>query len=1616
MHSIQKHTILKVIFILLLSFIIIPTGALYAKDTADSLDSTDGGGTAPAAPTLNVPSATQTSVSLSWNSVSGATGYRVYYAGGTLITTTSSTSYTHTGRRCGTSYSYYVTAYNSYGTSSASNTRTITTIPCTPSGLSASNITSTSATFSWSNVSGETGYSVRYYGVSKDPQVGTWNNVGANVTSYAFSGLVCEAVYDFQVYAYNSSGSSSTASYRVTLGSCDTTGPTITLSPTSSNWATSYSVTVTASDPSGISSLKRCVTTTSSCTPSADTVSGQSYPHSTEGQWTWFVTAIDGAGNSTTVSHGLYKNDSSAPTPNPPTVSSSSITSSSASVSIASGSDSLSGLNATAYGFSVDGGSYSWQSSTSKSITGLSCGTSYTVYGRIRDYVGNFTNAGSTSFTTSACPPPTAPSGATGTDITQSSIRLYWTDNSSNETGFRMYQNGSQVTTVGVNTTTYTFSGLSCGTAYTLGVASYNGDGTSSQSSTTVSTSACPPPTAPSGATGTDITQSSIRLYWTDNSSNETGFRMYRNGSQVTTVGVNTTTYTFSGLSCGTSYTLGVAAYNGDGTSSQSSTTVSTIICSPTAPSSPSLITMADSSQILSWTDNSNNESGFYIYQWNGSSWVYHSSVGVDVASKYITGLSCGTSYTFGVQSYNGGGSSSIVSSNAATTYPCVVAPTLSSTLSSPTQISFSWNNVANELRYGLYQSNGTAVDTNIPADTTTYSLPWPVCGSSSFYIKAAYQHGIAVWSDPSNTVTQTITDPSVCDTTGPETITFSPESRITWDSSDATATVTVSDSQSSVSYVRHCWTTSASCDPGTSTSNTFTNGSTVPAQSSSGAWNLCIRGRDSVGNWGATQCSGVYRVDKTAPTPNPPTLSASSITSSSVSISISSGSDSHSGLNSTAYGFSVNGGAYSWQSSTSKSITGLSCGTTYTVYGIIRDAVANQTSAGSTSFTTPPCNPSGLSATAASQTQINLSWTAATGATGYKVYRGATLLGTTTTTTYSDPGRTCGTSYSYSVIAYNGSGDSGSSNTASTYTISCTPTNLSGSATSQTQINLSWTAVSGNVTGYKIYRDGAYLTSTASTSYSNTPLTPCTSYTYTVRSYNSSGTSPDSNQVIIPTICDTTGPETTIFSPESRAWSTADATATVTVSDSQSSISYVRHCWTTSASCDPGTSTLSTFTNGSTVPAQSTSGSWNLCIRARDSVGNWNSGSCSAGLYRVDKTAPTPNPPTVTAQVNNQTSVAVSLSTASDAHVGLHTSPYGISINGGAYTWYAAKDQLIGSLTCGTNYTFSGKLRDSLLNETNPGTSSQVTTAPCTPPVPTGVSASGVSQTQINITWNASAGASGYYVYRDGAYIASSGTNSYSNTTGLSCGTSYSYTVRSFVNGTGGPYISNYSTADSGTTVVCTPPVPTGLNASTVSQTQINLTWNASSGATSYLIYRNGAQIASTGQTSYSNTTGLSCGTPYTYTVRASNVGGTSGDSASSAATTSNCVTAPTVLENALNFQVRSGSYEYTATWQNASADGYVIYRIDDATGSLTPMTDTNSLTHTGTFQPKCPAEYTVGFYAYNTDPTVSSIDSTCTSLPSALGTQYKDGRKCSTLRTTDVDIKHCTQGFLID
>jgi hypothetical protein len=138
----------------------------------------------------------------------------------------------------------------------------------------------------------------------------------------------------------------------------------------------------------------------------------------------------------------------------------------------------------------------------------------------------------------------------------------------------------------------------------------------------------------------------------------------------------------------------------------------------------------------------------------------------------------------------------------------------------------------------------------------------------------------------------------------------------------------------------------------------------------------------------------------------------------------------------------------------------------------------------------------------------------------------------------------------------------------------------------------------------------------------------------------------------------DTTAPSTPTFNPTSRSWASTDISVTVSYSDT-SGISYTRHCWTTSTSCDPGTTASSTFTNGGTI-SQTSDGDWTLCTRAKNGVGLWSSTHCS-GKYQKDSTPPEPPSPSGPSGWTNDNTPQITWSAVDDSPSGVAGYEYAI-------------------------------------------------------------------------------------------------------------------------------------------------------------------------------------------------------------------------------------------------------------------------------------------------------------------------------------------------------------------
>jgi chitodextrinase len=190
---------------------------------------------------------------------------------------------------------------------------------------------------------------------------------------------------------------------------------------------------------------------------------------------------------------------------------------------------------------------------------------------------------------------PTAPTGIAAQSRTETSITLSWqaSTDTGGVAGYRVYRDGALAGST--NSTSYTVAGLTCGKSYTFGLEAYDASGNHTAGpATIVSTVACSDtvaPSAPSSFVKTSATTTSIAVSWSPASDNVAvaGYSLFLAGSAIGTTGQSS--YTFSGLPCGTSYALGIEAYDAAGNRSPRITLqADAAACAsspPTAPPSP---------------------------------------------------------------------------------------------------------------------------------------------------------------------------------------------------------------------------------------------------------------------------------------------------------------------------------------------------------------------------------------------------------------------------------------------------------------------------------------------------------------------------------------------------------------------------------------------------------------------------------------------------------------------------------------------------------------------------------------------------------------------------------------------------------------------------------------------------------------------------------------------------------------------------------------------------------------------------------------------------------------------------------------------------------------------
>ncbi|MEE8573512.1 MAG: fibronectin type III domain-containing protein [Gemmatimonadota bacterium] len=166
----------------------------------------------------------------------------------------------------------------------------------------------------------------------------------------------------------------------------------------------------------------------------------------------------------------------------------------------------------------------------------------------------------------------------------------------------------------------------------------------------------------------------------------------------------------------------------------------------------------------------------------------------------------------------------------------------------------------------------------------------------------------------------------------------------------------------------------------------------------------------------------------------------------------------------------------------------------------------------------TAPTTPTDLVATAVGPNRIDLEWSPSDDESGiafYRVFREGAEVAGPSTTIYEDSNLAPETTYEYRVSAVNEDGDeSDLSDPASATTLSVEagpppPENVTATEVGFTRIFVTWNPPSGSesvVAGYNVYREGDFVGFVVATAFTDTGLSPETTYRYTVSSVDDRG------------------------------------------------------------------------------------------------------------------------------------------------------------------------------------------------------------------------------------------------------------------------------------------------------------------------------------------------------------------------------------------------------------------------------------------------------------------------------------------------------------------------------
>jgi hypothetical protein len=152
---------------------------------------------------------------------------------------------------------------------------------------------------------------------------------------------------------------------------------------------------------------------------------------------------------------------------------------------------------------------------------------------------------------------------------------------------------------------------------------------------------------------------SEIKLVWTDNSTDETGFNVERRTGEegtfiiIDSTGKNTTDWTDNDIEDGVKYYYRVCAFNNVGNSGY--TNEVEIVTTLNNPTDLTIIDFEDNPVKLSWTDNSQNEMGYIIERSQGNNELFSIIAEINASNTTFTdeAISPKTQYHYKIKAFN---------------------------------------------------------------------------------------------------------------------------------------------------------------------------------------------------------------------------------------------------------------------------------------------------------------------------------------------------------------------------------------------------------------------------------------------------------------------------------------------------------------------------------------------------------------------------------------------------------------------------------------------------------------------------------------------------------------------------------------------------------------------------------------------------------------------------------------------------------------------------------------------------------------------------------------------------------------------------------------------------